>query len=318
MRRALDWIVVLLCVLVARAAFAADAAPPSVVLRQVGPNTWYAEGAAGLGSRANRGFISNAGVVITREGVVVVDALGSPPVARELVAAIRKITTAPIRRVIVTHYHADHIYGLQVLKDAGAEIWAHRAGQEYLGSETARLRLEQSRVDIAPAVDAGTHLVPADRWLDGDTAFEMGGLKMRVIYAGPAHTPEDLMLYVEQDGVLYAGDLVFRGRVPFVGTADSRSWLRSLERLITLGPKILVPGHGPASTTAVEDLVLTRDYLTFLRESMRRAAENLDPFDDAYRDTDWSRFSKLPLFNEANRINAYNTYLLMEREASGK
>ena len=281
---------------------------------QVGSHSYYVQGVAGLGSRENRNFISNAGFVVTPAGVVVFDALGSPPLARELVAAIRGITSAPIVRVVVSHYHADHIYGLQELKAAGGEIWAQRLGREYLNSETAQQRLEVSRKDLAPYIDAATHLVAADHWIAADEEFNLGGIRFRVLHAGPAHTPEDLILYVVDDGVLFAGDLAFRGRIPYVGTADSRSWIRSLDRLLALAPKVLVPGHGPASHDALSDIRLTRDYLLFLREAMGKAAQELEPFEDAYRRTDWSRFEALPLFGAANRINAYNTYLLMQSE----
>jgi hypothetical protein len=76
-----------------------------------------------------------------------------------------------------------------------------------------------------------------------------------------------------------------------------------------------VPGHGPVSTSARADLEMTRDYLKYLRQAMGEAARNMDPFEEAYSRTDWSRFDKLPLFGVANRINAYNTYLLMEQGA---
>ena len=133
--------------------------------------------------------------------------------------------------------------------------------------------------------------------------------------AGPAHTAEDLVVAMPATGVLFAGDLVFRGRIPFVGQADSRSWIGALERVLTWDAAVFVPGHGPTSTTPREDIALTRDYLHFLRASMGEAARQLEPFEEAYARTDWSRFSGLPLFNAANRINAYNTYLQMEQEA---
>jgi glyoxylase-like metal-dependent hydrolase (beta-lactamase superfamily II) len=142
----------------------------------------------------------------------------------------------------------------------------------------------------------------------------MGSYEILVRRAGPAHTPEDLVVFVPRLGVLFAGDLVFRGRVPFVGQADSRRWIASLERLIEYRPRIVVPGHGPASTDPLADLGLTRDYLVHLRRTMGEAARQLEPFDEAYARADWSRFEHLPLFRAANRTNAYNTYLLMERE----
>ena len=280
---------------------------------QVGDGVWMVQGASALGSAANRNFISNAAFVVTREGVVVVDALGSPVLARELVAAIARITPQPIKHIVLTHYHADHIYGLQVFKDLGATVTAHQAGRAYLNSDTAALRLQASRDELAPWIDADTRLVPADRWIDQTTRFTLGGVDFVLQPAGPAHTPEDLVVVLPQQQLLIAGDLVFRGRVPFVGQADSGRWIEALNRLLEFKPRTIVPGHGPASTSAESDLMLTRDYLQHLRQTMGEAARNLDPFEEAYARADWSRFEHLPLFKAANRINAYNTYLLMEQ-----
>ena len=226
--------------------------------------------------------------------------------------AIQRITPLPVRYVIVTHYHADHVYGLQVFKDAGAIIVAHQAGRQYLTSDTARLRLEASREELFPWIDEKTRLVPADRWLSADTVIEIGGERLHLRHAGPAHTAEDLVVYAERAQVLFAGDLVFRGRIPFVGHADSEGWIGALGGLIALKPALVVPGHGPVSTDPLPDLEMTRNYLAFLRKSMGGAAANLEPFEEAYARTDWSAFEALPLFRAANRINAFNTYLQME------
>ena len=289
--------------------------PSAMQPAEVAPGVWMVQGASALGSPANRNFISNAAFVVTREGVVVVDALGSPTLASELIVAIGAITSQPIREVIVTHYHADHIYGLQVFKAAGARITAHRLGQDYLQSENAALRLRASRTELAPWIDAQTRLVPADRWIDAPLSFTLGGVSFVVQPAGPAHTPEDLVVVLPDQGVLIAGDLVFRGRLPFVGQADSGRWIAALSRLLEYHARVIVPGHGPASTSAEADLTLTRDYLLHLRQTMGEAARKLDPFEEAYAQADWSRFEHLPLFKAANRINAYNTYLLMEQSA---
>ena len=276
---------------------------------------WFVQGNAALGSVANHNFISNAGFVVTNEGVVVVDALGSPDLASELLTEIRRITSKPIRYVIATHYHADHIYGLQAFKAAGATIVAHAAAREYLNSETAEKRLETSRVELAPWVNADTHLVPADQWISGEEAtLRVGGLDFLIEHVGPAHTPEDLVVFIPQLGVLFAGDLFFRGRIPFVGQADSRLWIASLDRLMKFKPKVVIPGHGPASTEPMADMALTREYLIYLRKTMAESAQNLEPFEEAYDKVDWSRFEGLPLFRFANRMNAYNTYLLMEQQ----
>ncbi len=293
----------------------AQTADSKLRAKSVGPGIWFVQGEAAMGSAANRNFISNAGFVVTDAGVVVIDALGSPALADELIAEIRRVTPQPIRFVIVTHYHADHIYGLQAFKAAGATIVAHRAGREYIGSETARLRLEASRQDLFPWIDDKTQVVAADRWLEAeDTTLRVGELDFQIHHAGPAHTSEDLVVFVPQRGVLFAGDLVFQGRIPFVGQADSQQWVASLTHLLDFKAKLVVPGHGPVSTDPAADLNLTRDYLIHLRKSMGDAARELEPFDEAYARTDWSRFERLPLFKAVNRMNAYNTYLLMEQQ----
>ncbi|AMO22186.1 MBL fold metallo-hydrolase [Ramlibacter solisilvae] len=292
----------------------AQPSPRKVEPKQVSPSAWFVQGEAALGSPGNRNFISNAGIVVTPAGVVVIDALGSPQLARELLDEIARITPQPVTHVVVTHYHADHIYGLQEFRKRGARILAQRGALEYIHSDTAAARLKASRVDLAPWIDERTELVVPDQWIDERTELVVGGQRLILQPVGPAHTPEDTVVLLPSEGVLFSGDIVFRGRIPFVGQADSRQWIAALDLLLKMEPKVVVPGHGALSSTAREDLQLTRDYLAFLRESMGAAAREMEPFDEAYARTDWSRFEHLPLFRAANRMNAYNTYLLMERQ----
>ncbi|HEY9445962.1 MAG TPA: MBL fold metallo-hydrolase, partial [Burkholderiales bacterium] len=280
---------------------------------QVGPHAYYVQGQGGVAAVGNEGYNSNAGFVVTSEGVVVIDALGTPALGHELLEAIRRVTPQPVKRVVVTHYHADHVYGLQAFKAAGAEIWAQRGGREYLEGE-GQARLEQRRRDLAPWVNGLTRLVPADRWIADSDSFTLGGITFDLIHLGPAHSPEDLVIVVREDRIIFSGDIIFTGRIPFVGAADSKRWLATLDKLLALQPRVMVTGHGKVSTDPARDLELTRDYLTYLRAVMGKAVDDFVPFEEAYRETDWSRFEKLPAFDAANRINAYGTYLLMERE----
>lgn len=289
---------------------------PEMKAQQVSASSWYVEGVSALGSPANQNFISNAAFVVTPGGVVVIDALGSPALAKRLIEEIRKVTPQPITHVLVTHYHADHIYGLQVFKALGAKIIAHQAARQYLNSETARLRLEVSRRELAPWVNDQTTLVDADEWIDGSRTLVVGGVTFQIKPVGPSHTPEDIAIYLPSEKVLFAGDLVFRSRIPYVGQADSRHWIAALDTLLGFDALVIVPGHGAISTEARKDMQLTRDYLVYLRTTMGQATRNMEPFDDAYNATDWSAFEHLPLFRVANRMNAYNTYLLLEHEAN--
>jgi len=281
---------------------------------QVAPHTYFVQGFAEMGNSQNQNFISNAGFVVTPKGVVVVDALGSPVLAKKLIAEIKKITPQKVVAIIVTHYHADHVYGLQEFKNIGAKIYAQGEGRNYLSSETAKQRLIASRVDFAPWVNASTRLTGADVWIDQGYALTVGGIEFKIGRVGPAHAPEDLIINVPSEKVLFAGDLVFRGRIPFVGNADSRGWLQALDEIQALNPSIVIPGHGAYSTNPTEDIRFTREYLKYLRESMTKSAVNMDPFEDAYKQTDWSEYEGMPLFRAANRMNAYNVYLSIQSE----
>jgi glyoxylase-like metal-dependent hydrolase (beta-lactamase superfamily II) len=299
----------------------AIAAPAEIVLEpvRVSPHAWFFQGGAGMASQANKGFMSNAGFVVTGDGVIVFDALATPALGQAMVTAIRKITSQPIRLVIVSHYHADHFYGLEALKDQGAQVWAHEKGRATLESDETRRRFEQRVADLAPWVSRGMKRVPADRWLalapGGEERFEMGALHLRVIDSSGAHSPEDIMLFVEEDKLLFAGDLFATGRVPFVGNADSARWLAALDNMLATRPAVVIPGHGAASREPARDMVFTRDYLAYLRKTMGEAVASMTPFEDAYPAVDWGKFKDYPAFEQANRINAYDTYLRMEQES---
>jgi glyoxylase-like metal-dependent hydrolase (beta-lactamase superfamily II) len=310
-----------LCILcLAFPSLAADYPPikSRVVPMQVTPRVYYVQGSPGVASAANEGFNSNAGFVVTDDGVVVVDVLGTPALGNALLGAIRKVTRQPVRRVILTHYHADHFYGLAPFKDAGADVWAHRAALEYLDGGEAERRREQRARDLYPWVDDSMPIVRADRWLEERTDFSLGGQRFEVHHLGPAHSPEDVIVVVPREGVVFGGDILTAGRIPFVGEADSKRWLERIDRLLELRPRIVITGHGEMSRDPARDLGLTRDYLQFLRAAMGRAVEEFTPFDEAYAKTDWTRFAKVPAFDAANRVNAYGTYLLMERELLAK
>jgi glyoxylase-like metal-dependent hydrolase (beta-lactamase superfamily II) len=279
-------------------------------LVQVSPHAYYVHGPAGT-PVDNEGFMSNAGVVITNEGVVVFDALGTPSLAYLLLSKIREITDKPIVKVVVSHYHADHIYGLQVFKEQGAKIIAPNGAKKYLASDTSKNRLKERRKSLFPWVDENTHIVPPDHFVTEQESFKLGGLDFVITPLGSTHSDGDMMLYVKQDKVLFSGDLIFQGRIPFVAGSQPTNWINHLENLNVKGLKVIVPGHGPASTHPKEAVKFTLGYLQFLHSKMSDAVENLVPFDEAYKSVDWSMYKKYPAF-KANHMNAYYIYLALE------
>jgi|GEM_PF-231534 len=301
--------------------FAANVQANTLTLtpKQVGEHSYYFQGESGMATAENAGYMSNAGFVVTDDGVVVFDALGTPALGEAMIAAIAEVTEQPIKLVIISHYHADHFYGLQAFEALGVESWGHQNGLQYLNSELAQERLEQRQADLAPWVDENTQLLAVDKWLEfpesGTIDFSMGGLDFVLYDVGGAHAPDDIMLYVPADDLLFAGDVFFTGRIPFVGDADSKAWLAALDRLLEINAQRVVPGHGPDSVEPDKDIALTRDYLLFLREQFGQAVEEMIDFETAYENIDWSRFENEPAFESANRINSYGQYLVMERES---
>lgn len=290
-------------------------APTSVEMevKKVSEHVYYVEGAAGIATD-NEGFISNAGFVITGDGVVVFDSLGTPSLANKLRKKIAEITDQPIKKVLVSHFHADHIYGLQVFEEAGAEIIAPYGAQKYINSEAAKQRLEERQFSLDPWVNENTRLVLPDTTISKSNMFTLGEVTFTVNFMGKAHSDGDMTMLVEPDKVLFSGDIIFQERIPFVGNADSKKWLETLTRLETEGLTALVPGHGPASTNPGNTISLTRRYLAHLRKVMGAGVEEMLPFDEVYAEADWSEFKNLPAFEEGNRINAYQVYLSMEAE----
>jgi glyoxylase-like metal-dependent hydrolase (beta-lactamase superfamily II) len=288
---------------------------------------YYVIGHSGVPSSENEGHTSNAGFVVTKEGVVVFDALGTPALGYRLLQRIRQITDAPIRRIIVSHYHADHIYGLQAFKEHADNppVWAQRLAMDYVGGtvasqgEDAQRRLMQRREALFPWVDQDTFIVPPDHVFDEGLSFELGGIAFEVKHLGPAHAPGDSIMLVRDFGVLFSGDVIYKGRVPFLDSphTDIDRWLSGLDYLSSIepGPRFVIPGHGEPSDNVREAVAQTRDYIDYVRDIMHRAVEDFVPFDEAYEAADWSRYEKLPAFEASNRGNAFRIFLEMEAQS---
>ena len=282
-------------------------------LVKVAEHVYYAQGQAGTATD-NEGFISNAGVVVTDEGVVLFDTLGTPSLGQLLLQKIREITDKPITKVIISHYHTDHVYGLQVFKDLGAEVIAGKGVEQYLQSDEATNRLEERKVSLKPWVNQFTRVIPPDRTIDGQSELTLGGVRFTLSAIGMNHSHGDLTMRVSPDNVLFVGDLVFEQRLPFVATGNSKKWLKTLNTMKLHDVAVLIPGHGAASMQPLKALGATRSYLAYLRSSMQKAVDNMIPFDEAYN-IDWSEYRKLPAFNKANRGNAYSVYLSLEADS---
>lgn len=282
---------------------------------------WYSTGNPGVPGKDNEGNTSNAGFVVTSDGVVVFDALGTPSLGWALLQEIRKVTTERIRYVVASHYHADHIYGLQAFRDhTEAVIIAQERSGEYrdneqIADEKASQRLDQRRAALFPWVDDNTRVVPPDITFRERMTINLGDRRLTLLYAGPAHSSSDIMMMVEPDGVLFAGDIVQNSRIPFMNSDDvsTTQWLNALSEVEKLDPKFIIPGHGRTSTEVKQAIAFTRDYIHYVRKAMTTAVQTWTDFDAAYSQTDWSKYRDLPAFASNNRGNAYRIFLELEQ-----
>lgn len=296
-------------------------------LHQV-PNTpvYYIIGESGVPAANNEGHTSNAGFVVTDEGVVIYDALGTPALGYRLIQRIREITDKPIKKVIISHYHADHIYGLQAFKQHGGnpEVIAQSQTLGYVGGnrasqgEAGRRRLKQRREALFPWVDDNTFLVPPSVTFEKDYTFILGGLTFEVRHLGPAHAPGDSIMLIKELGVLFSGDVIYKGRIPFLDSpqTDVRNWLKGLDDLTNLKPtpRFIIPGHGAVETDVARALAFTNGYLDYVVNAMKKGLRDYDSFHETYTRTDWSQYEHMPAFKASNRGNAYRIYLELEPE----
>jgi glyoxylase-like metal-dependent hydrolase (beta-lactamase superfamily II) len=211
---------------------------------------------------------ANAGFVVTQRGVIAIDTLNSPAQGRKLAAAIRAHTDRPILFVINTHHHYDHVLGNQAFE---APVIAHCALAEQLAQAAGR--------DLSPvAIAARISEHPEDRWLADELELvypnlifeerlliDLPPLRLVVQHLG-GHTPESTIVDLPAEGVLFAGDLVFEGRVPFLRQAHIDRTVQALRQVERLGTRTIVPGHGALCDMSYVSRL--RDYVEQLREKV--------------------------------------------------
>ena len=237
----------------------ASAAVPDFQLQKIGDGIWAAivndEGLAG----------GNAGFVIGDDGVAVIDTFQDPRPAKALLGEIRKLTPLPIRFVVNTHYHLDHVNGNDVFAAAGATIVAHRNVRAWMRTENIKMldppvtAEKKARVQsiTLPAVDFDSHI-----------ELYLGSRRINVRYY-PGHTGSDSVVSVPDAHVVFCGDMLWKEHVPNLIDSSTKPWVDSLDAMQKdYGPSTWVPGHGGVANA--QDVLTFRKYLADLRAGVRR------------------------------------------------
>jgi glyoxylase-like metal-dependent hydrolase (beta-lactamase superfamily II) len=226
-------------------------------LKQVGPNAW----AAIDNPKAKSPTFANAGFVIGGDSVIVVDTFSNADAARQLLADIRTRTRLPVRFVVNTHYHEDHVAGNAVFADVGATILGHRNLRAWIHSENLRLLGPQ----IAPELKARIEgLIAPTVVYDDELDLHLGSRAVR-IQSLPGHSGSDSIVIVPDARVVFMGDLLFRDMFPTLIDASVKVWIETLDRVTTgsTADYAFVPGHGDVGSAS--HVAAFRDYLNTLR-----------------------------------------------------
>ncbi|MCI0801904.1 MAG: MBL fold metallo-hydrolase, partial [Chloroflexi bacterium] len=225
--------------------------------------------------------------------------------------AVRKVSPLPMKTLVNTHHHGDHTHGNYLVPEAAI-----------IGHELCR----QTVIDTG--LQALHPLFPNVEWGDLELAppfitfndrmelftGESGDLRIELIFMGPAHTTNDIVAWLPERKLLFAGDLIFNEGTPFVAMGSVSGSLQALKRLRELGAETIIPGHGPVCGPEVMDDI--EAYLTFIQETAREAFEaGLTPL-DAARQADLDRFAG---WHDSERIvgNLHRAYSELRWEPAG-
>ncbi len=249
---------------------------------------------------------------------MVIDALASPQQARQFVETIRTITDQPIKWVVLTHHHPDHHFGASVFRRLGAGIIAH-PDRRVLASEAGEdaLIADWVRVVGLDAMRGFEFADTPDRAVTGSDTLRLGGRTLVVSHAGAAHSPGDLMVWLPDERILFAGDLLIEDGVTMVVDGGSAALLRALGAIDSLQPKAVVPGHGSIPARPAALVARTREYILDLRTAMRSALERGTPMGRALAALPPADETRPVSLNSRRRRNAVRVYLEEERSFMG-
>lgn len=214
---------------------------------------------------------ANAMVVVTSQGAVVIDTGNSQPETRNILKNIQAVTKQPVRYVIITQNHGDHVGGTPLFSPPAPVILHQRVVKDWSEWKPHLVRVWRKRFPERTEALKDFHPVNAVMSFTDHLTLHLGGKTIELIYVDDTYNPGDIAVWLPQSGVLHGGFAAYKERHPDIRPDYSHgtTWgmLKQLEALIPLKPKFVVPAHGPVSD--VKDLQVMVDYLLTARQRVR-------------------------------------------------
>ncbi|MBV9886611.1 MAG: MBL fold metallo-hydrolase [Acidobacteria bacterium] len=211
---------------------------------------------------------ANAGFVIGDDGVAVVDTFENPEASKQMLAEIRKLTQLPVKFVVNTHYHIDHVAGNSLFQQNGAVVFAQRNVRSWIHTENLKFFGKEIKAEQRKMVE---ELGAPDAVYDTGVTLFLGSRRIDV-RVFPGHTGGDSVVFIADANIVFTGDLFWRDTLPNLIDATTSAWIPTLNAVSAAAPNATyVPGHGDVGSA--DDVKNFRDYLTFLREQIAPAVK---------------------------------------------